>query len=78
MSDDDAIRGRLVWRDYMLFEDNLSPCGYVERRGKRWLWWGRDDGGVFRGPASGVLPGDCATETEARERCEEAARRFLK
>jgi hypothetical protein len=79
MKDDDAVRERLVWKDYMLFEDNLSPCGCVVRHGKRWRWWSRDDGGVFHGPASGAPPvGDCATETEAKECCEEAARRFLK
>jgi len=78
-NDGDAERGRLVWRDYMLFQDDVVPCGFVVRRGKRWLWWGRDDDGVFHGPASAPPAGDCATETEAKEACElAAARRILK
>jgi hypothetical protein len=69
----------LVWRDYMLFEDDFVPCALVMRRGKRWLWWGRGDDGVFRSPASSPIPaGDCATETEAKEACEQAALRRLK
>lgn len=68
----------LVWRDYMLFED-LVPCGLVVRSGKRWLWWGRGDDGVFHSPASGTIPtGDCATETEAKKACEQAALRGVK
>jgi hypothetical protein len=72
MSNDDD--GLLVWNGDILFQGVPGvPCGCVIRHGKRWLWWARDEDGVFHGPQSSLPAGDCATQDEAKETCERRA-----